>query len=74
MNGEKDRAEFEAWAVTEGFDVTLTTNSLCQPKYSSPQTQAAMDGWLAARRTQDEQLRELVEKVGAWRKQYEFFL
>jgi len=73
---EQDRAEFEKWGLdyyraervewNSGVPTFLTYQplmSLNGPSYRRRRADEAMDAYLAARRTQSEQVRELVEAV-----------
>ena len=57
MTGQ-DRAEFEAWAATTGVE-DFSDGDLYG--YSNVLTANCYASWLAARRTQSEQVRELME-------------
>ena len=60
---EQDRAGFEAWARSEGAGNSDLEWSPYARRYAKDLTHNYYTAWLAARRTQDEQVRELVE---AW--------
>ena len=57
---EQDRKEFEAWAKSMRLNVK---RSACDGSFWSREAKYAYLAWLAARRTQDAKVRELVEAV-----------
>ena len=56
---DQDRAEFEAWL--DECDMPHHTHPDYKDVYHDPDVNMMRDAWLAARRTQSQQVRELVE-------------
>ena len=64
---KQDRKEFEAWARSKNYNTSIFDDGT----YVFADIQVMSDAWLAARRTQSEQVRALVEAaqdmLSGWR-------